>query len=171
MVWPFTLQDYFTGLFSKQFQNLIHQMRNENTHEYEQEFFIMYLDIKTKLSQLISKGWYSSKKKDVGNEMVKLQLNQFSKCPFTAGQINWLVTKFNRGVQLETTEKEIQLSYSVQVSSWTLQISNPALYDTLPCHQGRKKDLLRLNKVVAYDQFTVRVVSSWAMWEQYLVTF
>lgn len=68
MVWPFTLQDYFTGLFSKQFQNLIHQMRNENTHEYEQEFFIMYLDIKTKLSQLISKGWYGSKKKDVGNE-------------------------------------------------------------------------------------------------------
>ena len=39
MVWPFTLLDYFTGLFSKQFQNLIHQMRNENTHEYEQEFF------------------------------------------------------------------------------------------------------------------------------------
>ena len=62
-------------------------MRNENTHEYEQEFFIMYLDIKTKLSQLISKG-YMRKKKDVGNEMVKLQLNQFSKCPFTAGQIN-----------------------------------------------------------------------------------
>lgn len=103
--------------------------------------------------------------------MVKLQLNQFSKCPFTAGQINWLVTKFNRGVQLETTEKEIQLSYSVQVSSWTLKISNPALYNTFPCHQGRKKDLLRLNKVVAYDQFTVRVVSSWAMWEQYLVAF
>lgn len=41
MVWPFTLLDYFTGLFSKQFQNLIHQMRNENTHEYEQEFFLL----------------------------------------------------------------------------------------------------------------------------------
>lgn len=96
-------------------------------------FFIMYLDIKTKLSQLISKGCYGSKKKDVGSEMVKLQLNQVSKCPFTAGQINWLFTKFNRGVQLGTTEKEIQLSDSVQVSSWTLQISNPALDDTLPC--------------------------------------
>ena len=165
MVWPFTLQDYFTSLFSKQFQNLIRQMRNENTHEYEQEFFIMYLDIKTKLSQLISKGCYGSKKKDVGNEIVKLQLNRFSKSPFTAGQINWLFTKCNRGVQLGTTEKEIKLSYSVQVSSWTLQISNPALYDTLPCRKGRKKDLLRLNKVVAHDQFTVTVVSSRLMWE------
>ena len=95
--------------------------------------------------------------------LVKLQLNQFSKSPFTEGQINRLFTKFNRGVQLGTTEKEIQLSYSVQVSSWTLQISNPALYDTLPCRQGRKKDLSRLNKVVCYDQFTVTVVSSQAM--------
>ena len=47
-------------------------MSYENTQEYEQEFVIMYLDIKTKASQLISKGCYGSKK-DVGNEMVKLQ--------------------------------------------------------------------------------------------------
>ena len=56
-------------------------MSYENTQEYEQEFVIMYLDIKTKASQLISKGCYGSKKKDVGNEMVKLQLNRFSKSP------------------------------------------------------------------------------------------